>query len=490
MRPSLLPRISALAAVFLVSRAWAQAPPPAPPTAADVAPAPPTPRAEEVATGVATPPVAEPVDPPAAKPPPTADAGGLPETSDADGTFATDAASASSMMVGEDTPKLELYGFADFSYLHTFGADDNVLRHYVGPYPRFYVGHLNLYLSSTLGDNWRSLAEVRFTYSPQGDEDRAAPDGTFPVTDTGAVDYAELQRTFSWGGIEIQRAWIEYQPFDFLSIRGGHWLTPYGFWNDDHGSPTIIAVHKPFPIGDAFFPEHQTGLVAHGKYFVGSAALGYSLTLSNGRGPYDVVRDLDANKAVGGRAYLETSAVGNLTIGVDVYRGRYTTSTKRYRVDASNPDQPIAVLYRTTDAAYDELSLGANVRFLWKGLHVQGELMSNEAAYDDEARPRTEGFDPRPAFAADYRRIGGYLLLGYRTPWLSIMPYVMGEHSSYDNSDLAPPVWAWSAGLNLRPTPNVVLKAELAIADFEGTGSTGLGKHDLPYFGAQVAWAF
>ena len=34
-------------------------------------------------------------------------------------------------------------------------------------------------------------------------------DGTFPVADTNATDYAELQRTFSWGGIEIQRAWVD-----------------------------------------------------------------------------------------------------------------------------------------------------------------------------------------------------------------------------------------------------------------------------------------
>ena len=416
-----------------------------------------------------------------------AEAGGLPADG-ADDSFVTDAGSGGGG--GDESPKVELYGFADFSYLHPLSSQDQTLTHYIGPYPRFYVGHLNLYMSSTLGESWRSLAEVRFTYSPTGDEDTPAPDGSFPITDSSTYDYAELQRTFSWGGIEVQRAWLEYQPFDFLAIRGGHWLTPYGYWNDDHGSPTIITVHKPFAISEAYFPEHQTGLVAHGKYFIGPTALGYALTLSNGRGPFDTFRDLDGNKAVGGRLYVETPAIGNLTIGVDAYRGRFTASTKRYRVDVSNPEQPVAQLYRETDVAYDELSLGADVRFLWQGLHVQGEVMVNDAAYDEEHRPRAGGFDPRPAFTADYRRLGAYLLLGYRTPWLSIMPYVMGEYASFANSDQAPPVWAWSAGVNVRPTANVVLKAELAIADFVGVGSTGLGTEDLPYFGAQVAWAF
>jgi hypothetical protein len=409
----------------------------------------------------------------------------MPETSEGDGF----AGEASSNMVTEEGPKLEFYGFADFSYLHVFGSKDNVNKQYVAPYPRFYVGHLNLYMASTLGERWRSLAEVRFTYSPVGDDDKQAADGTFPVPDTNAIDYAEFQRNFSWGGIEIARAWIEYQPFDFLSIRAGEWLTPYGYWNDDHGSPTIIAVHKPFPIGDQYFPEHQTGLIALGRYFIGSTAIGYAATLSNGRGPYDVVRDLDNNKAVGGRLYVESSAVGNVTVGVAAYRGRYTASTKRYRIDTSG-SEPVAVIYRTTDSAYDELSLGADVRWLWKGLHVQAEVMTNEARYDERYRPRTVSFDPTPAFAADYRRVGGYALLGYRTPWLGLMPYVTGEHSSYTNTDLAPPTWAWSLGVNLRPTPNVVLKAELGAATFVGTGSTGLGKDDLSYFGSQVAWAF
>jgi hypothetical protein len=419
--------------------------------------------------------------------PPAAESAALSEAPAADSFTSVDA--STSMLVGEEGPKLELYGFADFSYFHALGRKDSLSRQYIAPYPTFYVGHLNLYLSSTLGENWRSLAEVRFTYSPTGDEDRASTDGTFPSPDTTVTDYAEMQRTFSWGGIEIQRAWIEYQPFDFLNIRGGQWLTPYGYWNDDHGSPTIIAVHKPFPITDTFFPERQTGLIAHGKYFIGSTTIGYAATLSNGRGPYDAMRDLDNNKAVGGRLYVESTALGNLTLGVAGYRGRFTASTKRYRVDTSGSD-PVAVIYRTTDSAYDELSLGADVRWIYGGLHVQGEVMTNEAHYDDRHRPRTVGFDPRPTFVADYRRLGGYVLTGYRTSWLNLMPYVLGEYSSYTNSDLAPPVWAGSVGLNLRPTPNVVLKAELAFATFDGVGSTGLGKDDLSYFGSQVAWAF
>ena len=393
------------------------------------------------------------------------------------------------MLATEDSPKLELYGFADVEYFHVLSKQTDILRQYVASYPSFFVGHFNLYLSSQLGENWRSLAEVRFVYSPLGDEDKQGANGTFPAFDNVANDYAELQRPFAWGGIEIQRVWIEYQPWDFLSVRAGQWFTPYGYWNDDHGSPAIIPVHKPFPIADFYFPEKQTGLIAYGKYFIDSTAIGYAATLSNGRGPYDAIRDLDNNKAVGGRLYLETSALGELTFGVSAYRGRYTASTRKYRVDTSG-SAPVAQVYRQVDSAYEELSFCADARWLYKGLHLQAELMTNEAAYDNRYRPRVVGFDPQPTFAADYRRVGGYLLLGYRTKWLTLMPYGMVEHSSYTNSDFVTPATAWTAGLNLRPTPNVVLKAEYSTAFFKGVGSTGAGKDGLSYIGTQVAWAY
>ena len=481
---------ASVASVCMTSVAQAQ---PAPALApAQAVPPPPSPAEENPVATEATPAAAPTVTAPpeagigpaasvkATEPSPTA-------FTDPEGAFSA-GGSDSGEMIGEEGPKLEFYGFSDFSYSHILNPPDNLARQILAPYPTFYVGHLNLYMSASHGDDWRSLAEVRFTYSPLGDETLGGSDGVFPEKQTTTADYAEGQRIFEWGGIEIQRAWIEYQPYDFLTLRAGAWYTPYGYWNDDHGSPTIITVHRPFPIGDQIFPEKQTGLVAHGKYFIDATTLGYFLTLSNGRGPYDLVRDLDNNKAVGGRLYVETTAIGNLTIGVDAYRGRYTRSTKRYRVDSSS-GEPNLKIFRTIDTAYEELSLGIDFRLTWKGLHVQGELMLNDGAFDDGYRDEARAFDPRPAFAADYRRVGAYGLVGYREPWLKLMPYAMVEHASFTNDSFAPPVIAWTTGLNLRPTPSVVLKAEVVFAQFDGVGTTGFGD-DVRNFGAQVAWAF
>lgn len=475
---------SLAAALSLTAPARAQ-PAEAPPAPEPVAPAEPSSAPEPPAPAAAP----APAPAPATAPPELVAPAPAPAASDAapaDEPFELEGGDSLAL---EEGPKLELYGFADFNYSQMLGSKDNEWRQFVVEYPSMFVGHLNLYMSGSLGDRWRSLAEVRFTYSPLGDENATAPDGTFPAPDNSAADYGEIQRTINWGGIEIQRAWLEYQALDFLTIRAGQWLTPYGYWNDDHGSPVIIGVFKPFTISEQLFPERQTGLVAHGRFFIDSTALGYFLTVSNGRGPLDAIRDLDDNKAVGGRLYVESTALGNLTVGVNAYRGRYTASTKRYRIEANAEDEPTVEIYRTVDASYEELSLGADAKLLWHGLHAQGEFMMNEAAYDDDERPRTIFFDPRPTLAADYRRIGAYLLVGYRLPWLTLMPYGMVQHNSFTNTDAVSPVTSYSGGLNVRPTPNVVLKAELNVAIFEGRGSTGFGD-SLSNFGAQAAWAF
>jgi hypothetical protein len=234
------------------------------------------------------------------------------------------------------------------------------------------------------------------------------------------------------------------------------------------------------------FPEKQTGLEAYGKYLINSSAIGYALTLSNGRGPYDAIRDLDSNKAIGGRLYFESSALGQFTMGVDAYRGRYTASTKRYRL-VNN----VAQIYREHDSSYQELSYGADIRWLYKGLHLQGEIMANEAVFDEDARPPPMGNQGTPGmFTANYRRWGGYFLAGYRFESLRLMPFAMVEHASYSDNDTQPPSTAYTVGLNLRPTPSVVVKAEFSYATFDGLGSVGAGANPLSYFGAQTAWAF
>jgi hypothetical protein len=266
-----------------------------------------------------------------------------------------------------------------------------------------------------------------------------------------------------------------------LTLRFGQWLTPYGIWNVDHGSPTFIPTIRPYVVGEALFPERQTGLEAYGSTYVDATQVGYHVTLSNGRGPMDAYQDLDDNKGFGGRLFVRNeSLLGVLTLGVSGYYGNYTDRpaalTRFDPVEGLVPNDEITL-------RYDELALAADLKWEWRGWLLQSELIGSDIVYDDATRPIDAGLGGQPpGFAADRRRLGAYALLGYRTPWLHTMPYFL--FSTYDNGQVSR-VTGWIGGLNVRPISQIVLKLEYSKIVFSGD--------DLPGFQqltTQVAWSF
>lgn len=380
-------------------------------------------------------------------------------------------------------PKINIYGFADFTYMHTLNSYP-----WAAPAPSFAIGNLNVYMRSDLGENLRSLVEVRLLYLPNGATSYSSS-GTLSRTDTSAADYSDVDRPVQWGGVSIQRAWVEYSAHQLLTVRAGQWLTPYGIWNVDHGSPVVIGVRRPYIVGEALFPQSQTGLEAYGNYYLGGNKLGYHVTLSNGRGPIDTYRDLDNNKALGVRAFwTNESPIGSLTIGASGYRGQYTNGTVAWKVD---PGGGMRYDYPVT-SRYDELSLGADLKFERGGLLVQGEIVMNDIAYDDAYRPASQSFSPDVpnGRTPDYRRWGYYGLVGYRFPFLGIMPFFGTEYYWVGMQSFAPNSRAFWGGLNVRPFPRLVLKAQYTQWDFP-TNAPGMGKVEgFKGLDFQVAWSF
>src|ERR1700759_5603458 len=93
---------------------------------------------------------------------------------------------------------VHFWGFADFTsslVIHPHGP----AAFAQGRYQNFYIGDLNLYLSKNLSESFRTMAEVRFTYLPNG----SFSYGSTGITqvDTTTVDYANGQSTTRWGGI-------------------------------------------------------------------------------------------------------------------------------------------------------------------------------------------------------------------------------------------------------------------------------------------------
>ncbi len=398
---------------------------------------------------------------------------------------------ATDEFLAEQGAELDLFGFADFTYDQVLNGEDSSWR---DVYQRgsFMVGNLNLYLDAKISQRWRSLAEVRFTYLPNGSLPSIDTRDTSTIgaasPNTTVSDPAENQNALRWGGIEIERAWLEYQHHSLLNIRMGQWLTPYGIWNVDHGTPTVIGVQRPYTIGQALFPERQTGIQLHGRFYMGATTLGYHATVSNGRGPIDEYRDLDSNFGVGGRLYAEYLGLGTLTLGISGYKGTYTDSQRSPGID---PDTGELTVTNQITEQYDDIALGADLKWEWQGLLLQGEAVVNDAVYEDDFRPQALSVVVgRPALVADSRTLGAYVLAGYRLDFMGIMPYALAETYNFANTVIFPHARWVSVGVNIRPEASIVLKAQYNHAVFDGQAPFVETDEALRMMRLQVAWAF
>jgi hypothetical protein len=373
-------------------------------------------------------------------------------------------------------PKLNIYGFSDFTFAKRLTNHSTDL---IAPRTStFYVGNFNTYLSAELG-RWRSLGEVRFTYLPNGSETYDFTTGSSVRTSTAASDYADWGRSKKVGGVIIERVWLEYSAHELLTVRAGQFLTPYGIWNVDHGSPVVIGITRPFIVGNDWLPARQTGLEIYGSYGIKSTQLGYHLTLSNGRGPIDEYQDLDSNKAIGWRVWAKhDSPIGTFAIGTSGYKGRYTDATTKFGA-TGGATYPIV-------SRYDELSLAADFKWSWGGYLLQSEAILHDTRYDDSVRPAAQFGPPGSGWTPDSRVWGYYALTGYRFKWNGLMPFVQNQYQNWGKEQFLT-VWEFSGGLNARPNEMVVLKV----------AGLWLWRPD-PYifskteaqFAAQVAWSF
>jgi hypothetical protein len=419
---------------------------------------------------------------------PTMTASALAASGSADSVPSDLASATAELMLQSTDPsnvekKLDIYGFSDFTYSGFAISKENRWNGYVNRYPGMGIGNLNVYLKGSLSERARSLVEIRFMYLPNG-HSQIQPDGSVKYTDTKVLDPLELNRALKWGGIVIERAWVEYELHELATLRAGQFLTPYGIWNVDHGSPTIIGIRRPFVVTEAMLPEKQTGLELYGRRSLSNGLLGYHLTVSNGRGLGEEYQDRDNNKAVGGRLFGTTMAFGELTAGVSFYTAKRTLRKERWTLGADG-----GRVFVATDAERSrELGLAADVKWRWENLLAQAELVSRRRSYDDNARARLTDY-AYPAFDPDNTRWGVYGLIGYRTPFAGIMPYLLFENATFSNGDISQ-ARGVHVGLNYRPEPALVLKAEVLHAWFPGALQKSFGVDNLTTYALQVAWVF
>ncbi len=320
----------------------------------------------------------------------------------------------------EKPEKLLLYGFMDMGLQRAWLPRTSFFRE-VTPTREttFLLGNVNLYLDARPDEHWRGLVEVRFTNLPHGNETGLGGlGGEYKRTDTNVFDSSDATglNNVRTGSIILERAYLQYSYSDKLQIRGGQWFTPWGIWNIDHGSPTLIAISLPGMILFQALPRQQTGLELLGRFNRPPYSVGYHLTVSNGRTPSLV--DYTDNKAVGGRLFVKYSGKSEIQLGTTGFWGR-AEDIKKDLTGIAPVTIDIKETYALTDTGF-----GADLSVDFGGTKLRMEGLITTRRYDPGKR-QPAALEPPGYLDSDRIGYGGYVILGHRFAWLE--PYLMGD---------------------------------------------------------------
>lgn len=419
----------------------------------------PPPAATEPAADAPTPDAPDAPDAPAAAPAPAGDVGGEVAAlrAEVDALKAkqeeaeTAALLAEEPAATEEPEKIRIYGFMDFG-LDKFGGGKNSGVSVIRPTTAttFVFGNLNLYIDATPVENLRCLAEVRLTVAPHGEETQLGPPiGTsYQRTDTTAFDFSSpsSQSQLRLGGLFIERAWSEYEFSKAFRLQAGMFLNPFGIWNLDHGSPTLISLMLPTFISAQMVPTRLLGLHAYGSVFAGSnTEIGYAVHVTNGRTPIDL--DFSEDKALGARLYVaQEGDFGRLVLGASGYFGTYLDQQRKLDLSTGQVKLELADI-----VAYTEGVAGVDVALDVGSFRLRTEHVLRWVKYEDGKAEPALGQGGGVVYQPNRVEYSGYILAAYRTPW-RLEPYLEVE-SMYGKSAILP---RW-AGMMAYSSPNVAV---------------------------------
>jgi hypothetical protein len=355
----------------------------------------------------------------------------------------------------EDPEPLRFYGFADMGFRVIRPDSGSALRNLIDVPNQFALGNANLYIDAQPTARVRSLMEIRFTTYPGG-----TYAGTSAVpTNTSIMDVNSStgRNRVQWSGIVLERAQLEYKQSDALALTVGYFLTPYGIWNVDHGTPTLISLALPSFFASEYFPTHSLGAQLSGSTANDNVELGYRAYVTNGRSP--VQGDIDKNKNFGGRLYMTFAGDSPLTIGVSGFTGTYREVTKDLNVNRNPPMED------KTTVESKEWGLAADVSWDSKPFRLRAEWVCNKTKYETGKRPVAIG-----GFAPDEFQWNAYTILAYQLPFWYLEPYIYAEYLKKDanlfNQLLSRGASTGSVGVNVNFSPVVKLKTQYFRVNF------------------------
>jgi hypothetical protein len=358
---------------------------------------------------------------------------------------------------------LKIYGFADVGAQHHWIDDSSLVANLLDTRgPSFVIGNLNLYFDAQPIKDWRALVEIRFTNAPQGlVTNYGGLAGTYERVDTKQNDphAAQLNAPMWRGSTVIERAWIEWNRLQPLKVRVGNWFTPFGIWNEDHGTPTLISLALPQFMLQGWMPVRQTGVMAYGNTFSGEWELGYAATFSNGRQELSNF-NFDGKFGFGGRLYARRDTGRfNSAFGVSFFTGK--TSDEVVNVTGIAP----ASFETEVPWEYNEYVMGADASVDIGDTRIRAEGIARRVIYTEGKRPPGDQVFGPGSYAPDKWEYSGYLLVAQQLPWLGLEPFLWGEVLQTPTI-VGDGIFVASAGLNVHFNSAITWKTQVLQAKF------------------------
>jgi Phosphate-selective porin O and P len=383
-----------------------------------------------------------------------------------------DEAEMNALLVGDDVDVeqelFRVYGFMDMGLQKTW-VDEKALI--AGLFDTnaltFAVGNINLYFDFNPDPDWRGLAEIRFTSAPLGNiESFGGIAGTFARTDTQQYDpHGSVINAPMWGGYTvIERAWIEWKKFQQFRLRVGNFFTPFGIWNVDHGSPTLISTAMPQFVQQMYFPIRQTGVQALGSFFKGDWEIAYRAWLTNGRTEENPL-DFSDNKAFGGRLFARKDG-GDVGVQVGTSYHHGSVEDKQVNIISAPPLSDSVEFEAVSSWEFTENVFGVDLSLDIGDTRIRSEGTARLKQYEPGKRPGLGITAPvQGALEPDAWSFAAYALIAQQLPWWGLEPYMYAEVMQ-QHWGLPDGVVVIGPGINVRFNPSAMLKLQATRAIF------------------------
>lgn len=359
------------------------------------------------------------------------------------------------------TNRFKIYGFTDVGLNRAWVDEKSQAGAFLSSAnaTSFVVGNLNVYFDAQPVKGWRSLVEIRFTNAPHGEvASLGGLAGQFRRTSTMQNDpHAGSAVATMWGGYTvIERAHIDWTDLRYLKVRVGNFFTPFGIWNVDHGTPTLIAVQLPGVIQLRQMPLRQTGVQIYGNTFAGEWEVGYTATVSNGRQELSNFA-FDDNRGFGGRVYANNEKGSTaVKLGASFYTGRVRDQQIHVTGVA-----PLTFDHKST-FDYREIVGGVDASVDVGRTRIRAEAAMNSIQHEEGQHQTQAGVTP--TFKPNLIHSTAYMLVAHTLPFAPIEVYGTadvgyGPMLGIGNVTVAPGV-----GVNIRFTKATMLKTQFTQA--------------------------